>query len=170
MNKSYAGIGARTTPIEIQSRMTKIARMLSQQGFVLHSGGAFGADTAFAMGANKAKIFLPDIKKLYEMSSEYLVTYPNHDLIIDIHPKAFEIAKDHHPKWDALNYYVKCLHARNAQILLDEDLEHPVKFVICWTPDAKIVGGTGLGLRIAKTFGIDVYNLADLKRETQWAL
>lgn len=170
--KTYAGIGARKTPIEIQNKMTKIGRMLSDQNFVLHSGGAFGADMAFAMGADKAKIFLSNIRKLFELSPQYLIDHPNHNLIASIPEEAFEIARDHHRKWDDLSYYVKCLHARNAQILLDEDLKNPVKFVICWTPDAKIVGGTGLGLRIAKTFGINVYNLADLKsiKENQWTL
>jgi hypothetical protein len=161
--RSYAGIGSRETPIDVQNRMTKIARFLSEKNFVLHSGGAIGADSAFANGADKAKIFLSNIRKLFELSPQYIAEHPNHNLIASIPQKAFDIAKDHHVKWDTLNYYVKCLHARNAQILLDEDLEHPVKFCVCWTPDGKEVGGTGLGLRIAKTFGINVHNLANLK-------
>ena len=43
----YTGIGARTTPNDVLKDMTNIASNLEQSGFILRSGGANGADSAF---------------------------------------------------------------------------------------------------------------------------
>ena len=51
--------------------------------------------------------------------------------------------------------------ARNAYCMLGPDLKSPVDFVLCWTPNAKVVGGTGQGLRIALDYNIPIFNLAD---------
>jgi len=40
----YAGIGSRTTPVEIQHLMYQIAKSLARQGYTLRSGAASGAD------------------------------------------------------------------------------------------------------------------------------
>ena len=47
----YAGIGSRATPESILADMTTIAGWLARTGWHLASGGADGADTAFAGGA-----------------------------------------------------------------------------------------------------------------------
>jgi hypothetical protein len=39
--------------------MTKLARRLDELGFVLRSGGADGADSAFEDGAKNKQVFLP---------------------------------------------------------------------------------------------------------------
>ena len=48
---SYAGVGSRSTPDDIQQEMDVIARMLAVVGARLRSGGADGADRAFQFGA-----------------------------------------------------------------------------------------------------------------------
>jgi len=48
--KFYSGIGSRTTPLEVQALCTRIAAQLEKAGYVLRSGGAEGADKAFAAG------------------------------------------------------------------------------------------------------------------------
>jgi hypothetical protein len=135
--KYYAGIGSRTTPIDVLERMTKVALRLDKRGYVLRSGGAEGADTAFENGASKPEIFRP-----------------RHAT-----PEAIEIASKIHPAWHHCNDYVRKLHGRNVQILLGLNLNAPVEFVICWTPGGKTIGGTGLALRLAEERGIRVYNL-----------
>ena len=45
---TYAGIGARATPSSVLADMAVIAGWLARTGWHLHSGGAHGADTAFA--------------------------------------------------------------------------------------------------------------------------
>ena len=60
MPRFYAGIGARATPPEILSLMTRAAFALTKRGYVLRSGHAIGADSAFERGAGEAaEIYLP---------------------------------------------------------------------------------------------------------------
>lgn len=139
MSRYYAGIGSRRTPNSILSIMEGVAKMLVAKGFGLRSGGAEGADTAFERGAgSKKEIFRPK----------------------HANAAAMKIASEHHPAWFNCNDYVRKLHGRNAQIILGEDLSYPVEFVICWTPKGNEVGGTALGIRIAKSHNIPVFNLA----------
>jgi hypothetical protein len=58
--RSYAGIGSRQTPDHVLAAITAVAKVLAERGYILRSGGAEGADTAFEKGAGKAtEIFLP---------------------------------------------------------------------------------------------------------------
>lgn len=133
----YAGIGSRKTPDKILEFMTKLARILDSKGYTLRSGGAGGADTAFANGASKKEIFRPK-----HATAE-----------------AIKIAMEIHPAPQHCNNYVRKLHGRNVQILLGEKLDKPVEFVVCWTPGGKNTGGTGLGISLAKRENIKVCNL-----------
>jgi len=135
----YAGIGSRKTPEDTLEFMTRLARILSRQGYILRSGGAEGADTAFANGAEKKEIFRPK----------------------DATPEAIKIAMDIHPAPQHCNDYVRKLHGRNVQIILGKDLDKPVEFVLCWTPGGKTIGGTGLGIRLADREGITIYNICN---------
>ncbi len=54
----YAGIGSRKTPEEILVIMTHIAVRMRNLGWVLRSGCALGADTAFENGAGNLKNYL----------------------------------------------------------------------------------------------------------------
>ncbi len=135
--KYYAGIGSRKTPPDILTAMTRLAWSMNIRGYTLRSGGAAGADTAFEEAAALKEIFLGS----------------------DATPEAIEMAADYHPAWDRCNNYVRHLHGRNCMIILGAYLTIPVECVICWTPEGRITGGTGLGLRIAKDHNIPVQNL-----------
>jgi len=139
--KYYSGIGSRLTPKETLDLMTKLARILNDKGYILRSGGAYGADTAFANGAGTNKeIFRP-----HHATTE-----------------AIEIAMNVHPAPRHCKPYVKKLHGRNVQILLGKELDKPVEFVVCWAANEQ-TGGTSLGIRIAKKFKISCFNLAKEK-------
>lgn len=160
--KYYAGIGSRGTPYLILILMTKIAEYYSKRDYVLRSGGAEGADLAFEKGADDTKeIYIPWRK--FNGSDSQLYT---------VDEDALKLASEHHPAWDRLSMPVRKLMGRNAYQILGSDLDTPVEFVICWTPDCctdgkdrtRKTGGTGLAISIASSLGIPVYNLAD--RET----
>jgi hypothetical protein len=136
--KYYAGIGSRDTPNNILNIMTRTATYLSNIGYTLRSGGAKGADSAFEAGAKTKEIFIAK----------------------DSTQDALELTANYHPAWHKCNDFVKKLHARNAMILLGRNLNLPVHFVICWTPNAEFVGGTGQALRIAKDKNIQIINLS----------
>ena len=59
--KYYAGIGSRLTPAPVLDLMNRIATHLVKKGWTLRSGGADGADTAFASGTweDDTQLFLP---------------------------------------------------------------------------------------------------------------
>lgn len=52
--KYYSGVDSRKTPPNILDLMTKVAQKLAGQGWVLPSGGADGADSAFETGVKQA--------------------------------------------------------------------------------------------------------------------
>lgn len=134
--KYYAGIGSRKTPSYILNKMTNLAKELDTKGYILRSGGAAGADSAFEEGSNNKEIFTAS----------------------DTTDEALELSSKFHPNWGACSDYAKKLHGRNAMIVLGKDLKTPVDFIVCWTKDGKISGGTGQALRIAEFYNIKVYN------------
>ena len=147
----YAGIGSRETPKEILELFERIAVYLAQNGYVLRSGGADGADKAFEVGCDKGKgqkeIYLPWPK--FNHSSSHLVVSDT---------LAFDLAKKYHPAYDKLSDAAKKLQARNTHQILGWDLKSPSYLVICWTPHGKAIGGTAQALRIAKDYNIPIFN------------
>jgi hypothetical protein len=135
--------------------MTSIATKLREAGFVLRSGGAQGADSAFAAGAGKiAEIWRPEHSNA----------------------AAEEIAARYHPVWNRLTPYVKKLHGRNAFQVLGGNLATPSAFLVCWTPDGCVshgersikTGGTGTAISIASEYGVLVNNLVIPAHRVAW--
>lgn len=159
-NYLYAGIGSRETPPDMIKRMASIARRLAELGFVLRSGAADGADSAFEMGCdsvNGAKeIWLPWSGFNHHSDTGFLPAGPH-----------FDTASCLHPAWEKLSRGPRALHARNVGQVLGKDLNSPVSFVIAWTQDGcetestrtHKTGGTGTAIALASRRGIPVYNL-----------
>lgn len=148
MTKFYAGIGSRETPKHVQEYFYNLAAFLASRGYILRSGGA---DKAFELGCDKVhgqkEIYLPWAK--FEGSTSNLIVS---------NPKAYDIAKSLHPYWDNLSMGAKKLQSRNSHQVLGFDLETPSQFAICWTKGGKGLGGTGQALRIARHYGIPVFD------------
>lgn len=146
---AYAGVGSRETPLLVQQRMTEIAARLSSLGYVLYSGGAEGADSAFEQGADQKIIFLPwdNFNGRKVNGVDYVQPPGNIELVEKYHPNVF-----------ALGGRARALMSRNSYQVLGQDLNSPVEFVLCWTKDGKATGGTGQAMRIAEANGIPVFN------------
>ncbi len=154
MTRHYAGIGARATPAPILQLMTRAAFALNKRSYVLRSGHADGADSAFEQGsAANAQIFLPSPN--WRGSSS---TYHPQAIDRDTWHRAETISAAHHPAFARLTPFVRALHTRNVFQILGPDLEKPSEFVLCWTPDGTATGGTGQAIRVAKACGVPVYN------------
>jgi hypothetical protein len=169
--KAYTGVGSRSTPAEILKVMVQLGDALAQQGFILRSGAAPGADTAFEAGArtslfqqkgvSRPEIYLPWEGFEGRPSGQVARTEPQDE--------AYEIAAEFHPSWKYLKQGAKKLHARNVHQVLGFNVNDPIlsSFLICWTPDGKGGGGTGQALRIADAYGVeeiyDLCNQEDLK-------
>lgn len=156
----YAGIGSRKTPADVLDYMYEIARRLALKGFVLRSGKATGADTAFEVGALSVKgpceLWSPNKETNRYEGTDCL---PN-----DWH---FEQASLVHPAWKYLKQdWLKQLHARNIGQILGSDGSLPSSFVLCWTPDGAQeekdctikTGGTATAIRLASRNNIPVFN------------
>jgi hypothetical protein len=157
MNKIYAGIGSRETPPEILTAMTQLAANLSHKDWMLRSGHADGADRAFEEGSCHSEIHLPwaSYNKHYDRIPGAVYAVP------EFTEEVYRIAAQFHPVWNSLSQGVHKLMARNTTIVLGHTLEQPVDMVVCWTPDAKLKGGTAHAMKIADRARIPVFNLAN---------
>lgn len=156
----YAGIGSRETPEEVLTAMKTLARLLARKKFTLRSGGAKGADQAFEEGATMEsgprEIFLP-WRKFEENDSQ----------LFPPSLEAAELAATVHKGYPYLSHGAQKLIARNMHQILGKNLDSPVKFVLCWTPDGcsseatytKKTGGTGSAIAIASRHNIPIFNL-----------
>lgn len=158
--KYFAGIGSRKTPRHICNEMTELSKFLCNNGYCLYSGGAGGADSAFEKGASIKKIFLP-----WDGFNGRIVDNIKYFGRSDYDKQAKEIASTIHPKWNSLNDAAIKFHTRNVYQVLGFDLQTPVDFVVCWTEDGKIAGGTATAIRLAKRNNIPVYNMAVYNKE-----
>ena len=154
-NHYYAGIGSRETPAEVLQDMTRLASILEERGYILRSGGAAGADTAFARGCKyDTEIFIPwnNFSGLRAggsiIDSSKLPTFQ----------EAQQIAAKAHPAWHRCSPGAKTLHTRNVFQVMGADLVNLSRFIVCWTKDGLASGGTGQAIRIADNLGIPTYN------------
>lgn len=165
---AYAGIGSRETPEDILGLMRGLGQALAQRGYVLRSGAADGADTAFEQGARAGQgaceIFIP-----WPGFNERSPAEPGVVVASTLAGAADAevLAQAHHPAWERLSQGARKLHARNANQVLGASLDAPVRFVVCWAKspvlvDERVVnvkGGTGLAVRLASARGIPIFHL-----------
>ena len=154
----YTGIGSRSTPDDILELMERLADQLGSLGWVLRSGGAEGADSAFERGTGSytKQIFLP-WKNFNDNDSRF---YNVSDI-------AIERSLKFHPAPERLKSGARKMMGRNMYQVMGLDLNTPSSFVVCWTPfvteDAfdvnKKIGGTGQAIRIAENKKIPIFNL-----------
>lgn len=144
--KYYTGIGSRSTPLDALTAIKLISKNLDERGYTLRSGAADGADTAFEALSTNKEIWIPWSGFNHSRSSNL----PS--------AEAFNIASTVHPKWNYLTDPVKKLHARNIHQVLGADLKTPSLFVLCWTPNGEVVGGTATAIRLAIKNNVPVLN------------
>ena len=154
---TYAGIGARATPASVLADMTVMSGWLARTGWHLSSGGADGADSAFAKGApaGQRTIWLPWRGYNGHQGPDCQV------LSSAALSRCMEITAPLHPAWDRCSPAVRKLHARNAAVL-GMTLNRPVDAVIAWSAQGRVEGGTGMAIRIAEAHAIPVFNLGSM--------
>lgn len=174
----YTGIGSRDTPEHIGLIMTDLARELEDNGYILRSGAARGADTFFERGvkdaANKEIYIHQEILRdgrRHNKSKGYYSAQRYKNYI-----EALQIASSIHPYWHKCDRTAMEMHARNVYQVLGPDLtkEFASSFLVCWAiPDIHGVpeGGTRTAWLLAKQHNISCFNLArqdDRKRIVDW--
>lgn len=167
MTLYYTGVGSRETPDEVRMLMRVMARTLGEQGYVLRSGAAQGADAAFERGAAQ-RGFRRDIYLPWRGFNEHTSQRFTPSMA------AYALARTVHPKWSSLTHGARALHARNCHQVLGDDLKTPSMFLLCWTADGcesekdrtKDTGGTATAIVLAERHGIPIFNL----RNPDWKL
>ena len=142
---TYAGIGSRETPEDVRAIMQQVAGYLERKGYTLQTGDALGADSAFASGCQRKRIFTA----------------------ADATELTLEIAQEVHPAPWLLPSFARRLMARNTLQVFGADLDTPVDFLLCWTSDGctsltsrrRETGGTGQAIALASIKGIPVINI-----------
>ncbi|HUU86688.1 MAG TPA: hypothetical protein VMX17_02950 [Candidatus Glassbacteria bacterium] len=170
MQKYYTGVGSRMTPSQVRNLMFAIASLLAEKDYTLRSGGALGADVSFEKGCisvqGKREIYLPwagfNGRKDYDRI--FAPNYINDIILTNITDrflwKATDLIEATHPNWEGLAPRAKRLHTRNVFQVLGQNLESKSDFLICWTPNGKVLGGTATAIKIAQRFNVRVFNLA----------
>lgn len=148
----YAGIGSRKTPKAVLETMRYISSDLEAMGFILRTGGAAGADSAFLDGiqdVNNVELYLP-----WQGYNDYESDYHK------VSKASIQMAAQYHPNWAACKDSVRKLHGRNCNIMAGPNVLKPMlsEFVICWTPHGSATGGTGMAITIADSFLIPVFD------------
>jgi hypothetical protein len=160
--KIYSGIGSRSTPEHIITLIHQVSKKLDDMGFLLRSGGADGADSAFEKFSTRKEIYLPwDGFNGRNHDGESYFDY--------LQCPGWSIAKasveSFHPAPKSLSNAGRRLMARNAMQISGRDCKSPTDVVICWTKNGKDIGGTSQAIRMARVFSIPVLNLGHLKTE-----
>jgi len=161
--RHYAGIGARSTPASVQEIMSLLAAKLESEGWILRSGGAAGADSAFERGVRNpqshAQIYLPDssFNNRIAGSQPQFINYQT----LPGAQQALNTLHQYHPAPHRLSPFAKNLMARNAMQVLGSNLDSPSSLIVAWTPKGEITGGTGQALRMAQSYQIPVRNLGN---------
>jgi hypothetical protein len=157
----YTGIGSRDTPENILTIMHHIGAYLATQGWTLRSGAASGADASFEEGAERAQgkgeIYLPWKNFNHHPSQLHPGNHP-----FSVKEKSF--TSSFHPAWKKCSPAVRLLHQRNTRAMVGMETLHGEmvqmsKFVVCWTPQGLLKGGTAQALRIATAFNVPIINL-----------
>lgn len=165
LGRIYTGVGSRRTPAPVLDYMRKVAGLLAEKGWMLRSGGAEGADTAFELGARDGggprEIYIP-WEGFESLRPDYSAAPYLHVLDLRDDRGAIEIAKSLLPHWFTIRTPSQKCHARNVLQVLGKDLDEPSSFVICWTKDGKASGGTATAIKLAKEQRIPLLNLGAL--------
>lgn len=154
----YAGVGSRETPQDVLDNMTELAKELENEGYVLRSGGAEGADKAFYNGVQNKK----NAKIYFDTDIEhdvYGTAKTANSLLRETHPRVDKVGAGR-PTW---------LLARDGYQVFGDQFDSPAAFIICWTNDgvtsyeqtSATTGGTGQAIRLASRKGIPVINMKD---------
>jgi hypothetical protein len=163
MTDYYTGVGSRKTPIEILNVMQDIGKIYAKKGYVLRSGGAIGADSAFEAGCDMAggrkKIYIPWYGfNGYKPLDDKIVIATN----LYNYNRAEEIARKIHLAYNKLTQGAKKLHTRNVYQVLGDQLNSPSKILFCWTEGGALKGGTATAIKLAKKTGqTKIVNLGD---------
>lgn len=157
----YAGIGSESTPTPVLWLMSEIASKLAKEGYTLRTGTQGGAPQAFLEGCEEAE----GESEIWHLPQK-VSGQTHHGL--EPHDRHAFTAATLNPTWSISSAKMKAEHARYVALILGNDMNTPVKFVVCFTPDGCTsakertlkTGRAGTAIALASRYDIPVLNLA----------
>lgn len=164
MKYYYAGIGARKTPSDVLKYMELQGKLLAEKGYILRSGGAQGADSAFERGCDSVE----GNKQIWSTRNRH--EWEEHHWVIPIISRAC---------WEkpflSMQLHTQRLLGRNTYQLYGDpnSFEDCVKsaFVLYWSEPKdgeNCSGGTRYAIRMAITAGIPCFNLYNESEKAEY--
>lgn len=161
----YAGIGARKTPSHVLQYMELQGKLLAEKGYILRSGGAQGADSAFERGCDS----VGGNKQIWSTRNSH--EWERHDWVVNI---VSEVC------WEkpflSMQPYMQQLVGRNTYQLYGDPalFDDCVKsaFVLYWSEPKdgeNCSGGTRYAIRMASAARIPCFNLYNQKTDYEAA-
>lgn len=145
----FTGIGSRKTPKKMLELLSDASYALRKRGFILRSGHSVGADLAF------------EKQYLYQGISEIYLPWKGFggstSKLFNITQEAMDSVNEFHPVPNTLSNPNRKLLARNYHQLFGYNGIRS-DFVVCWTNNGLIEGGTGHTLKIAEHYNIPIFN------------
>lgn len=137
MNKVYTGIGSRDIPDNKMQQLEFLAIILEKMGYCVRTGDAIGSDFCFRNKIKHCQVYT----------------------VNDADKFCREIAKRIHPNWNSMKKYSQDLHARNCKQVLGDKLIEPSMFLLCYTKNGEIKGGSRTAIILAQENNIPVFNI-----------
>lgn len=150
----WTGIGSRQTPADVGYWQKQFSAFMSRRGWILRTGDAAGSDknflegTEYTYGGNFEKYTPKDGLTTSAMES-VVHFHPN--------PPALGHPDSHSFRLMGRNFYQLTGHPKLTR--LNQDTGYLSQFVVGYAPGGFVGGGTSQAFRIARHFGIPVYNL-----------
>lgn len=154
--KPYVVVANKDVPQEVISKFKQLAKELEDQGFTVRT------DAADMLGS---------VIEAFDKCETYLPWKGFNDKISKNtwnSERSKSIAKMFHPSFDSMKPAIQAFLARNARLVLGQDLTSPSMFILVWSADGaetKIertaqTGQVGHHIAIANAMRIPVFNLA----------
>ncbi len=163
---SVAFIGTRVPTVGEQTYCRRAASYTAQLGKTIRTGRAPGIDAIATDAGLKAGGTVLQFTPWYSFELEhcdpYNPPYWSFDRELpEYRDKLIQIAREFYPPFDTVSRGIQALKARNVAIILGPDLNSWVEAVFAF-PKPKFesadMGGTGMGILIARAYGIPVFD------------
>lgn len=148
MKKYYTGIGSRDVPPDIKPKMVHVARELEALDYWCRTGDAPGSDKVFRDATDNCDVWCVHNRR----------HDPRAMVLRSDDCEAFDSVAKFHPVGEDLEDYVVAIHARNYRQVIGKG-EPNSECVVCWTWDGGESGGTAQAMRVAKHYGIPIFNI-----------
>lgn len=179
MSDYFACVGSRNTPLDVLKVMIRLGKTLTDLGYTITSGDAYGADRAFYYGAKQSKYFKQNGAKIYVIHDGFLGRSTDDDVFIDV--RKFKDMKETYQKLaqeargtlKGLNEKGIALHSRNVLQILGPTLEDKADGIFFYAQTVgknKVKGGTNTAYQLAKSNQVGIIKNLYLEDDLNWCL